>query len=71
MAQLFIYLTLFKFLNLNIVIDINCFSKIQNGKKKLYALKDRKLLCRTKGAIELEMTFVFNQVRFVYLSIEK
>jgi hypothetical protein len=36
----------------------------------MYALKDRKLLSRAKGAIELEMNFVYNPVRVFFSSLE-
>ena len=35
---------------------------IQNGKRKLYALKDRKLMRKTRGCIELELNLVYNPV---------
>lgn len=38
------------------------FSKIQNGKRKFYALKDKKLVRRAKGAIELELNMIYNPV---------
>lgn len=37
--------------------------KIQNGEKKWYYLKDRKLRKRTKGRILLEMNLIFNKLR--------
>lgn len=40
--------------------------KIQNGKRKMYALKDMKLMCRTKGAIELEMYLIYNPVNKIF-----
>ena len=36
--------------------------KVKNGERKYYALKDKKLRQRAKGAILLEMDFVFNSV---------
>ncbi len=38
---------------------------VQNGIRKAYALKDKKLLYRTKGIIELEMFFVYNPLKAV------
>lgn len=41
--------------------------QIQNGRKR-YALKDRKLIQRTKGTIELELTLIYNPVEnYFYL----
>ncbi|KAK6178984.1 hypothetical protein SNE40_011446 [Patella caerulea] len=37
--------------------------KIKLGERRWYALKDKKLLHKTKGAIMLEMDFVFNHVK--------
>ncbi|CAF1029366.1 unnamed protein product, partial [Brachionus calyciflorus] len=40
-------------------------TNIQNGKKKVYPLKDKKLLNRAKGSIELEMELIYNPVKAV------
>lgn len=40
-----------------------CLYQIRNGEKRWYQLKDRKALIRVKGAILLEMEFVYNPVR--------
>ncbi|XP_033633799.1 multiple C2 and transmembrane domain-containing protein 1-like isoform X2 [Asterias rubens] len=37
--------------------------KVKNGERKYYALKDKKLRQRAKGAILLEMDFVFNSIK--------
>ncbi|XP_033099877.1 multiple C2 and transmembrane domain-containing protein 1-like isoform X12 [Anneissia japonica] len=36
---------------------------IKNGERKFYSLKDKKLRARVKGAILLEMEFIFNTVK--------
>jgi len=36
--------------------------QVRNCQKCWYQLKDRKLMSRTKGAIQLEMMFVYNKV---------
>ncbi|RMZ93414.1 multiple C2 and transmembrane domain-containing 1-like isoform X4 [Brachionus plicatilis] len=38
---------------------------IQNGKKKIYALKDKKLQKKSKGGIELQMELVYNPIKAV------
>lgn len=37
--------------------------KIRSGERRWYALKDKKLMHRTKGSIHLEMDLVFNHVK--------
>ncbi|XP_035824948.1 multiple C2 and transmembrane domain-containing protein 1 isoform X2 [Aplysia californica] len=37
--------------------------RVRNGERRWYALKDRKLMHKTKGAVLLEMDFVFNQLK--------
>ncbi|KAH9520453.1 Multiple C2 and transmembrane domain-containing protein 1 [Bulinus truncatus] len=37
--------------------------KIRNGERRWYALKDRKVIHKTKGAILLEMDVVFNHIK--------
>ncbi|XP_055882633.1 multiple C2 and transmembrane domain-containing protein 1-like isoform X5 [Biomphalaria glabrata] len=37
--------------------------KIRNGERRWYALKDRKIIHKTKGAILLEMDFIYNHVK--------
>ena len=37
--------------------------QVRNGERKWYALKDKKLLGRSKGAIQLELDVVFSHVR--------
>lgn len=36
--------------------------QIKNGERRWYALKDKKLVHKVKGAIQLEMDFVYNHV---------
>lgn len=40
--------------------------QIKNGERRWYALKDRKTLHKTKGAILLEMDMVYNHVRHIF-----
>lgn len=43
--------------------------KVQNGKRKLYALKDKKLAQRTKGSIELEIDVIYNPVKAIIKTV--
>ena len=42
--------------------DLWCL-QVRQGDRRWYQLKDRKLMARAKGAIQLEMDIVFNHVR--------
>jgi hypothetical protein len=42
---------------------------VQNGKRKVYALKDKKLTSRTKGCIELELDVIYNPVKAIIKTV--
>lgn len=45
-----------------IILEMQNVLKVYNGKRKLYALKDKKLMHKTKGHIELELCVIYNPV---------
>ncbi len=44
-----------------------CF-QIKNGEKKWMVLKNQKCITPVKGAIEIEATFVYTNVKFFFLN---
>ena len=43
--------------------------QVKNMEQKWFVLKDKKLLCRAKGAILLELDVIYNPVGIIYLVI--
>ena len=49
--------------------DLFVSEQVKNTEQKWFVLKDKKLLCRAKGAILLELDVIYNPVGIIYLVI--